>query len=54
MSIEISDGFNFAMGEWLAGVTRLAVMALGLVTVAGIVICLYIVVSAWHERRMIR
>lgn len=31
---------------------RLIVMGLGLVTVVGIAICSYIVISAWCERRM--
>lgn len=51
MTLEISDGFNFAMGEWLAEMTRLLIGGTALLLIAGVLYggaCLY----EWlYERR---
>lgn len=52
MTLGIEDGFNFAMGEWLAEVTRLLIggaifLVIGAVIYGGV--CLY---EWWYDRRM--
>lgn len=52
MSLGIEDGFNFAMGEWLAEVTRLLIGGGIVLMIAGVIfggICIY---EWWCDRRM--
>lgn len=52
MSLGIEDGFNFAMGQWLAEVTRLIVGGAIFLAIAAVIyggICLY---EWWCDRRM--
>lgn len=52
MNLEVSDGFNFAMGQWLAEVTRLLIGGAAFLVIAGVVyggVCLY---EWWYERRL--
>lgn len=51
MSLEVSDGFNFAMGEWLADVTRLLIGGTIILAIAAVIyggLCLY---EWWCDRR---
>lgn len=44
MTLEISDGFNFAMGEWLAEMSIFLVSCAALLMISGVVyggFCLY-------------
>lgn len=52
MTLEISDGFNFAMGEWLAEMVRLLIGGAAFLVIAGVIYgsaCLY---EWFYERRM--
>lgn len=51
MSLGIEDGFNFAMGEWLAEVTRLLIGGAIALVICGVVIGGICVYEWWCDRR---
>lgn len=53
MSLGIEDGFNFAMGEWLVGVTRLLIGCGGILLIAGVFFG-GISVYEWYANRRMR
>lgn len=52
MSLGIEDGFNFAMGEWLAEVTRLLIGGAIALVITGVVIGGICVYEWWCDRRL--
>jgi len=53
MTLEISDGFAFAMGQWLADMTRLLIGGTAALLIGGVIYggaCLY----EWWDMRRVR
>jgi hypothetical protein len=54
MSLEIEDGFNFAVGQWLGELT-IALIGLGIGIGVAIVVCSIIgIFEWWDNRRVVR
>lgn len=52
MNLEMQDGFNFAIGEWLAEVTRLLISGVLALVLTGVIIGGLYVCEWWYDRRM--
>ena len=52
MSLGIEDGFNFAMGEWLAELTRLVIGGIAALVITGVIIGGLTIYDWWYDRRM--
>lgn len=52
MSLGIEDGFNFAMGEWLAEVTRLLIGGAIVLVITGVIFVGIGIYEWWCDRRM--
>lgn len=51
MTLGIEDGFNFAMGEWLAELTRLIIGGVALLVIAGVIFGGLSLYEWWHYKR---
>lgn len=51
MSLGIEDGFNFAMGEWLAEVVRLLIGGAIALVLTGVIIGGLCICEWWYDRR---
>ena len=53
MSLEIEDGFNFTVGQWLGELT-ISLISLGIIVGIGVMIYSIIWISEWWNNRKVK